>query len=220
MKKLSVVLVAVICFLISSGFATAAEVNSQSLDNSRIIELSDEIDKKSKEALLDDRIVTACINVPKEYADDWDLEINTKDITESLPLTQMMKDAIHEKIGHTYIITAKASNLKYESDTKDINKKKIKASMHLTMVWNDVFGANNILKKIYGSCEISKGTLDKGTVSWGTSSVTLDATKKVGNSNFEFFPNYTSKSGIGNLYARYNLYFKEDSYNAKLEVHN
>ena len=122
----------------------------------------------------------------------------------------MMKTAIHEKIGHTYIITAKASNLKYESDTKDINKKRIKASMHLTMVWNDVFGSDNI----------SKGSLDKGTVSWGTSSGTLDDKKRVENGDFEFFPNYTSKSGMGNLYARYNLHFKEDSYNAKLEVHN
>ena len=44
--------------------------------------------------------------------------------------------------------------------------------------------------------------------------------KRVGNGDFEFFPNYTSKSGMGKLYARYNLHFKEDSYNAKLEVHN
>lgn len=144
MKKLSVALVAVICFLLSSGFVTAAEVNSQSLNNSGIIELSDKLDEKSKEAILNDKVVTACIKIPKEYADEWDLEINTKDITEFLSLTQMMKTAIHEKIGHTYIITAKASNLKYESDTKDINKKRIKASMHLTMVWNDVFGSDNI----------------------------------------------------------------------------
>ena len=61
MKKLSVALVAVICFLLSSGFVTAAEVNSQSLNNSGIIELSDKLDEKSKEAILNDKVVTACI---------------------------------------------------------------------------------------------------------------------------------------------------------------
>lgn len=97
---------------------------------------------------------------------------------------------------NTYKVTVSAdvSEDKMDNDAGVMNGN-VTASATLELLWTDVPGVNNVIKRIKGTLTLHKGTVEVATVRYGDTWVTplqwipIDVT---GMSSFTYFPNVTT----------------------------
>lgn len=115
-------------------------------------------------------------------------------------------------------VSTSASEDKIVSDSGYTNGTGYHVSATLQLIWTDVFGLDNVIKKVSGTLTVLEGTVsDDSYVEWGNgwASIFTWTSKKVGDaSSFAYYPNETVECPA----AGYTIYIKGASVNHCLSV--